>query len=332
MLKPIFIEARDLDDAWFQILWNISKFGRRYHITSGSYEGHDRVALDFCSGFIHLPHTRPLAPRMPEASPLPAPTTDEDIEHYFANYLMDSNTEPNEHYRYATWIAGGEHKLKIVGKNCEIDTILVPNQIEWIIKHFKERGLGNEHCYLQVGYPESSLVYDLPYSNPSERKTSPCLRGLDFRVIDGQLTTHVIYRSWDAYSGWPTNMGGFALLNEYVADALNIEPGPLSFSCKSLHCYDFHLDILNSRVGGDSDKNILIENILPDPKSLEFVTRVADAIFDYAAREALTYPQPEIDDDLKPFIELYKNTNNGVMTMCAAMKWIERRKRHLPAK
>lgn len=243
MFKPVFIEARDLDEAWWTVLRELVKKGRRYKITSGSYEGEERIALDYVAGFIHYPHTRPLAPVIPPRCPLPAPATEESIHDYFINYLLNSKLEPNEHYKYATFIVGGEYVIP--GKE---EKVKVYNQLEWIIKHFLTHGLGNEHCYITIGYPESNLAYDRPYDNPNERGTSPCLRGLDFRVIDGFLTTHVIYRSWDAVNGFPVNMGGFTLLNEMVADFIGVEPGPLSFSCKSLHAYSFCEEYLKARV------------------------------------------------------------------------------------
>ena len=200
--KPVFVEARDLDDCWFQLLDLLYHYGRRYTITEGSYKGHDRVTFDFVSGFIHYPHTRPLAPQIPPSCTLPPPTTEEEIEKYFTHYLMDSKLSPNEHYRYSTWIVGGTYKIPPISSKFMPDglgtpsyEVKVPNQIQWVIDHFKQKGYGNEHCYLTVGYPESSFGYDVPYSNPNERLTSPCLRGLDFRVIDGRfLMTHVVYR------------------------------------------------------------------------------------------------------------------------------------------
>jgi len=260
MFKPVFIQARDLDDCWFQLLSELYEKGRRYKITDGSYAGHERVVFDFVSGFISYPHTRPLAPQIPETCPLPPPTTEREIYHYFAEYLMDSRLAENEHYRYATWLVGGEYKMPpIEGRYLKSSItfppweVRVPNQLQWVIDHFKSKGFGNEHCYITIGYPESNFAYDVPYSNPTERMTSPCLRGLDFRVIECEgkyyLLTHVIYRSWDLVSGWPTNMGGFTLLNEYVASELEINPGPLAFSCKSLHCYDFTFDYLKARLG-----------------------------------------------------------------------------------
>lgn len=262
--KPIFVEGTNLDDTWFQLLWNVFEYGRKYYISSGSYEGSYRYAFDSVSGFIHYPHTRPLAPQIPESSNLYPPSTDSVIDEYFSNYLMNSDLAENEDYKYGTWIVGGWYKLP---KMCGLKWpegeggtfipddengyvwIYVPNQLEWVINHFKQKGLGNAHCFITIGYPESNFAYDIPYETEAERRTSPCLRGLDFRVIDNCLLTNVVYRSWDLVSGWPTNMGGFTLLNEYVADALGIKPGPLSFSCKDLHSYDHGYNYLKQRIG-----------------------------------------------------------------------------------
>jgi len=254
---PITVHGRDLDDTWFLLLEYLHRYGREYQITDGSYAGQKRLTFDFISGFIDHPHNRPLAPQIPEASTLPPPTTDDEIIKYFANYLMNSELEPNEDYRYATWITGGNYKIPdfkiddsdgIMMKSEDFDCVMVPNQLDWIINHFKEKGLGNEHCYLTVGYPESNFAYDIPWQTETERRTSPCLRGLDFRVIDGELMTHVIYRSWDLVGGWPTNMGGFVLLNEYIANAIDAKPGPLAFSCKSLHAYDHTYEYVRARL------------------------------------------------------------------------------------
>jgi hypothetical protein len=258
MIKPVFIEGTTLGDTWFQLLWNVNEYGRRYKIDEGSYKGEYRLAFDDVSGFIHHPHVRPLAPLMPESVNVPPPTTDDDIEQYFAEYIMNGNIKDNEDYKYSLWIVGGEYEIpRLVwwypneNFNTCLDKggrVIIPNQIQWIINHFKQKGFNNEHCYLTVGYPESNFSYDIPYTNEQERKTSPCLRGLDFRIIKDNginyLTTKVIYRSWSLYSGFCTNMGGFTLLNQYVAQELGIEPGPLSFTCKSLHCYDFELEPL----------------------------------------------------------------------------------------
>lgn len=256
--KPVYVEGRDLDEVWFKLLSEVYNNGRRYKITSGSFAGSERLAFDYVSGAIMYPHSRPLSPTVPEG--VPRPTTDTNIEEYFTNYLMDSTLSKNEHYKYASYIVGNNDVCKT-------------NQIQWVIDHFKSHGYGNEHASVVIGSPDSCLAYDWPFMKcedcgeyfkkgvntcsvcggkltmeESRRGTSPCLRLLDFRVIDNCLTTHVVYRSWDLYAGWPENMGGFALLNEYVANELDIEPGPLTFSCKSLHCYDYQIDALKMRL------------------------------------------------------------------------------------
>lgn len=257
--SPIWIEGTTLDDTWFKLLYALKEHGRRYLITRGSYEGQYRLAFDDVAGFIKYPHQRPLAPIMPEG--LPCPTSDEVIEKYFVEYLMDGNIKDKEDYKYGTFISGGKYIIPEITLDIGDDlpylynkqSIIVPNQLEWIINHFKEKGFGNEHCYISVGYPESNFAYDLPYTNEQERKTSPCLRGLDFRIIEDDginyLLTKVIYRSWDLINGFCTNMGGFTLLNEFISNELGIEPGPLSFTCKSLHAYDFELEFLDKRLG-----------------------------------------------------------------------------------
>src|SRR5574343_104072 len=137
--NPVFIRARDLDDCFFQCLSELYEHGRRYKITSGSYEGQERLAFDFVSGFVKYPSTRPLAPRMLESSTLPPPTTDEEIEHYFVEYLMDPTLPPNTHYKYSNYIVGGNNLCKM-------------NQLSWIINHLKESP-GNEHCAMMIGEP-----------------------------------------------------------------------------------------------------------------------------------------------------------------------------------
>ena len=260
--NPVFIKGTTLGDTWFQLLQGLYDNGREYLITEGSYKGINRLVFDDVAGFISYPHTRPLAPIMPEGSNLPAPTTDHDIEMYFADYLMNSNIQDNEDYKYATFITGGKYQIP----KCSLGfkdyknglKINVPNQLEWIINHFKTKGFGNEHGWLTIGYPESNFAYDIPYTTEIDRKTSPCLKGLDFRIIQTDegnfLHTKVVYRSWDLWSGFPTNMGGFTLLNEYVAGELGNEPGPLSFTCKSLHAYQFQLEVIKLRLGKTNNK------------------------------------------------------------------------------
>ena len=262
-MKSVFVNEKTLDSTWFKLLSELWINGRKNHIDYGSFAGSNRLEFDFVAGTIEFPTTRPLAPIMPEG--VPPVTTDDEIEKYFINYLMDGqNLAGNEHYRYATWVAGGQYKMPhmdiIIAYGIEEDgtvsksgfkgsyIINVPNQVEWIIKHYKEKGFGNNHCYIQVGYPESSYAYDQPFKNESERQTSPCLRGIDTHIKDNKLHMAVVFRSWDLYAGFPENMGGITMLGEYISNELGIEMGPLSFSCLKLHCYDSQIEALKARL------------------------------------------------------------------------------------
>jgi thymidylate synthase len=255
-MNPIFIIANDLNDAYFSLLWNLWNNGREYRITSGSFEGDYRLEFDYVSGFIKYPHTRPLSPIMPEG--IPPVTTDEKLEtDYFPNYLMNPELSKNEHYRYSSWINGTtqykEYKFynireaDLKGSMWVDDSGLLKlnkeTPLEWVIRHFKEKGYGNNHCYINVGNVDSGFAYEVPYKHEGERRTSPCLRGLDFKIKDGQLITSVVFRSWDLYAGFPENMGGFTLLNEYIADQLEgVKPGPLAFTSAGLHCYGYQME------------------------------------------------------------------------------------------
>jgi len=262
-LKSVFVNEKTLDSCWFKLLSEVWQHGRKNKIDYGSFAGSSRLEFDFAAGTIEYPTTRPLAPIMPEG--VPPVTSDDEINKYFTDYLMDGhNLEKNEHYRYSTWITGGDYTLprskaySIYGydpalkdskRHVYLPLIMeVPNQVEWVINHYKKKGFGNNHCYIQVGYPESSFAYDIPWKDESERQTSPCLRGIDTHIKDDILHMSVTFRSWDLFAGFPQNMGGITMLGEYIANELGISMGPLSFSCLKLHCYDSEISALKARL------------------------------------------------------------------------------------
>ena len=239
MIEPVFIKATTLDDVYFKLLSELYKYGREIPVDEGSYKGSTRLEFDYVSGFIKYPTVRPLAPITPEG--VDPVTTDEKIEEYFLDYLMNTKLGENEHYKYSTWIAGGEYKIPALSLPCwkrkNEYWVIAPDQLQWCIDHYREKGFGNNHCYIQVGYPESNYAYDMPYESEADRGTSPCLRGIDTKIIDNKLCFHVYFRSWDLYSAFPQNMGGITLLLEYMAEMLEIEVGILFFSSLKLHCY-----------------------------------------------------------------------------------------------
>ncbi len=246
--KPVFLEARDLGDAWFLALDEVMMRGRRYLITKGSYEGQYRSGKPITI-LINHPGTKPLFPIMPEGSNIPPPTTEEDINEYM-EYLMTNRRRPNEHYTYGedlSWL------------------------IEWVIKHYQKYGHGTNHCYMTVGRPETVFFYDRDanyqenvwatyelvdgglrswqtivqreISNRWNRDqqietSSQCLRGIDTWVDEGQLNFWCYFRSWDLWGGFPVNLGGIQLVKEYMASSIGVKDGYMMVSCKDLHIYE----------------------------------------------------------------------------------------------
>ena len=97
-LKPVYIEAFDLDSAWFQCLNEILEKGHVYTITKGSYEGQRRLEFDFITVRVKKPSNQ-IIPIIPEGTSIPAPTTMEYINDYL-NYLLAGNKTATEDYTY----------------------------------------------------------------------------------------------------------------------------------------------------------------------------------------------------------------------------------------
>ena len=198
--RTVQVVGKNLDETWFELLRQLYRYGRRYKIDAGSFAGAERLEFDFVSGTILEPiqYTEggvrlPLAVTVPQG--IPAPTTDEAIENYFVEYLMNGELSPNEHYRYSTWLRGGKYAIPNFDLNGikQEAMVLVPDQVQWCIDHYKRVGFGNNHCCMAVGYPESNFAYDKKYSNEMERGTSPCLRIVDTKIVKEdrcQLSLH----------------------------------------------------------------------------------------------------------------------------------------------
>lgn len=247
MKMCIIPDATSLGDGWFRAVSHIMENGRKHKVDSGSYEGSHRIGMPSTIVFKY-PGERPLYPIMPEGSNVPPPTSEQDINDYLT-YLMTAEKQPNEHYTYGEDLSW---------------------QIEWCIKHYKSAGFGNNHCYMTVGRPETSLFYDKEVDyfeklyvldektgkmltrreirndwnrDARNKPSSQCLRGIDTWIDEDEkkkkkLNFWAYFRSWDLWGGLPVNLGGIQLLKEYMAGELGVEDGELIVSCKDLHIYE----------------------------------------------------------------------------------------------
>lgn len=229
MLKPVFIEARDLPDAWFQCVYAILDHGYKYTIDRGSYEGQQRLEFDYITIHIKHPDVRPLIPDIPAALGIPNPVADGYIEEYLP-YLMTNMKQPNEDYTYGERLAGWEYYTK------ELMLPNTVNQIDEVIKMYKDKGYGTNQAVMSISMPSDILLGD-----------PPCLRHIDTRIKDRKLHFMVYFRSWDLWNGMPANLGGIQMLKEYMASEIGVEDGEIIAASKGLHIYNYAFELAELR-------------------------------------------------------------------------------------
>jgi thymidylate synthase len=235
-LEPVFIDAFDLDDAWFQCLSEILEKGHVYTIDRGSYEGQKRLEFDFVVVRVRKP-AHQIIPIIPEGMSIPAPTDMDYIQGYL-NYLITGVKTETEDYTYGERLVGPEVKTKqdTQGKGMTKELPLRINQIEEVIRIYKEKGFGTNQAVMEIGMPS-----DIKLADP------PCLRLIDTRVRYGKLHFILYFRSWDLWGGFPSNLGGLQLVKQYMAEEIGVGDGEIVAVSKGLHLYDYSWDLAKIR-------------------------------------------------------------------------------------
>lgn len=247
--KPLIgITSHNLNNLYFDAILNELKHGRINHVDVGSFEGSYRLEFDKASLCVTHPTTRPLAPQ-----PRPGvtvTTNDENIEDYFNNYILDGSLEPNEHYKYSSWIVGIPKYQQLNSKGIPRGTY--ERQLENCVTHFVKNGYSNNHCSIVIGGPESLRRYWWKHKTETEKGSSECLRQIMMYIKDNKLDFHTTWRSWDLVAGLPENLGGMTRLLEYTAEWINaikkpeqpeVKPGKLYAESPGLHIYSHSLDL-----------------------------------------------------------------------------------------
>jgi len=228
-LEPVFIDAFDLDDAWFQTLSAILDKGHVYKITRGSYEGQRRLEFDFVVVKARKP-AHQIIPIIPEGMSIPAPTDMDYIQNYLS-YLMTGAKTQTEDYTYGERLVG-----RLVAPEMAKDMPLSVNQIEEVIKIYKQQGHGTNQAIMEIGMPT-----DIKLTDP------PCLRLIDTRVRYGKLHFILYFRSWDLWGGFPSNLGGLQLVKQYMAEEIGVEDGEIIAASKGLHLYEYSWELAKIR-------------------------------------------------------------------------------------
>jgi len=211
-----YVETFTIGDAWRDVMWLCVLKGYDFVVKGGSYVGQIRKQLPNVHIKIKTPWVRPLAPYTPP--PYPPPTSDNKIEKYFLEYIINDEIHGKEDYTYGSFIR--PQLLKV------IDLLIA------------SKGNTNQAC-ISVGNRGSIFLKD-----------PPCLRTITFKVVEGQLNMSVFFRSWDLYAGLPENLGGLQMLKEYILshieDDLDVTDGALIAYSDGLHIYDQYFDLANA--------------------------------------------------------------------------------------
>ncbi|MDD4909051.1 MAG: thymidylate synthase [Candidatus Omnitrophica bacterium] len=235
-LSPVFIDAFDLDDAWFQCLSKILDEGYVYTIDRGSYKGQRRLEFDLAVIRSKKP-AHQIIPIIPEGMNIPAPT-DMDYINGYLSYLLTGQKTETEDYTYGERLVDPKVKIKedLDGKTLVKEIPLNVNQVEEVIKMYKSEGHGTNQAIMEIGMPSDIKLVD-----------PPCLRLIDTRVRYGKLHFILYFRSWDLWGGMPSNLGGLQLVKQYMAQEIGVEDGEMVAVSKGLHLYEYSWELAKVR-------------------------------------------------------------------------------------
>ena len=235
-LNPVFIDAFDLDDAWFQCLSKILDEGYVYTIDRGSYKGQRRLEFDLAVIRSKKP-AHQIIPIIPEGMNIPAPT-DMDYINGYLSYLLTGQKTETEDYTYGERLVDPRVKVKEERNGQELirEIPLNVNQVEEVIKMYKTEGHGTNQAIMEIGMPSDIKLVD-----------PPCLRLIDTRIRYGKLHFMLYFRSWDLWGGMPSNLGGLQLVKQYMAQEIGVEDGEMVAMSKGLHLYEYSWELAKIR-------------------------------------------------------------------------------------
>lgn len=236
-IPGFYVTTMTISEAWYMLLRNVlPEQGATYRqaIQRGSYQD-EQIRHQYAAVAIQI--ERPwenMVPEIPAHLGMPAPTTQQYIEEYFANYLMNPyDLKENEQYTYASRIHFPFNNPQ--HSKCQVQG----TQYKALIEMLRTTPLTNQ-AVLEIASP-----IDIELKDP------PCLRLLDFKVIpiDDKmiLTVTCYFRSWDLWAGLPTNLGGIELLKQLIASECGLDNGPMWAYSAGLHIYGHCEDVARIR-------------------------------------------------------------------------------------
>jgi thymidylate synthase len=137
-----------------------------------------------------------------------------------------------------------------------VNTAFQPNGIpdEWEYDYSKHDGKGFDQVIATLEGLKKDVNgrrHIISGWNPAqlhEMALPPCHLYQQYQILDGELNSQFLMRSWDFLYGAPFNIMGYALLNHAFAKYLKLKPGKLLAMGTDVHLYDNQLDIAIQQV------------------------------------------------------------------------------------
>jgi len=236
------LECHNLDDAYYQALFEVMWYGYLVQVDEGSFAGQHRLQLKKLS--MEIKHPEGMRPFIttPETKAHLAVCTDKYIEEEYINYLMGTKKADNEAYTYGQRINeivesssikwfDGHDMISASVDECEV------TQLQVAIEKLK-RSPGNNQACIAIERPSDILLAD-----------PPCLRTIDMKIVDGKLDFGLYFRSWDGYAGLPVNLAGLQLMKEGVSVMLDRRAGDTCAFSIGYHVYQADWLLACERLG-----------------------------------------------------------------------------------
>lgn len=223
----IHIEAWNLPDAWYRTVKTVLRDGVDYDVGRGS----ETVSTKKASASIEVrnPGDRPLVHEK-------APTDQNYLNEYLLGYLFSGEKKEGEEYTY------GERMRSAGSRNGR-----AVDQIGGVIERLIEEPMDRQ-CTVVLRYPEDIYSDDPPCMTvldvevlPQMDEDQASLSGFSGEEGSGkgrELNFYAYFRSWDAFAGLPTNLGGLQLFKEWMAERIGVEDGAMYAFSKNLHLYE----------------------------------------------------------------------------------------------
>jgi len=254
-MNVYYVEGFDLQDAWFQCIWNVLDFGVKYKVAKGgSFEGQYRLEFPFVVIKIDNPGHRPLIPEIPKHLGLPNvvdmvegdKTPHDAVGRYFTDYLYNPEMKGHPDYTYGHRLIGGN--VDQVDEAIKMHKRALQEQKSYEVRARIGKDLSIEVATITFAATNQATM-EIGMPDDIKLKSPPCLRLIDTKIFEGKLWFFSYFRSWDLWGGFPTNLGGLQILKEYMAEEIGVPDGGMICMSKGLHLYDHCWKIAEIRTG-----------------------------------------------------------------------------------